>query len=607
MCGFLGKVSLNNKKHESIFSSNKYLVCRGPDNLNTNKGIFSEKFLNDDINYFEFVFNRLSILDLNDNANQPMVSDDFKTIVMFNGEIYNTNELRKELEKQNVSFKTSHSDTEVVLIGLSIYGKDFIKKLRGQFSIAFYDSNIKKLMLIRDRVGQKPLFYHEDEEQVLFSSNLLSVATLIKSPQISEQGFSEYINYGVVPSPNTIFKDIKKVSPGEVIEFNLSRKPIITKKNIYWQIENYIGNEKFDATEFFKLFDESTSIRNMADVDIAYFLSGGIDSTSIIESVRKEENKINTFSVIYDDKKYDEREYIESVSKEFNTSQNFEQINLNNINEYLVDAAQSLDEPYSDPSIVPTYIISKLISKKYKVAISGDGGDELTGGYLRFQQCLKRNTKLSFFQHIYKIYPAIFGTGNNLLKYHNRAETSYASFLSDHKFLKLLKLKNSNSLEKKFFIKDSKEENALLIADYKFFLSEMMMLKVDRMSMANSLEVRSPFVDHKLIEYVLSHDKNYMHQEDTKLILKKRLKNYFDNSFLNRKKMGFVFNIKKWVYTNLDLIITDIESFKFLDINFKKIIKKLSIVKSRTNALRIWKLYVFVKYINNLKDDGIII
>ena len=336
MCGFLGKVSLNNKKHETIFSSNKYLVCRGPDNLITNKGIFSEKFLNDDINYFEFVFNRLSILDLNDNANQPMVSEDFKTIVMFNGEIYNTKELRKELEKQSASFKTSHSDTEVVLLGLSIYGKDFIEKLRGQFSIAFYDSNVKKLMFIRDRVGQKPLFYHKNEEQVLFSSNLLSVASLIKSPQISEQGFSEYINYGVVPSPNTIFKDIKKVSPGEVVEFNLSSRPLITKKYIYWQIENFIGNENFDTTEFFKLFDESTSIRNIADVEIAYFLSGGIDSTSIIESVRKEENKINTFSVIYDDKKYDEREYIESVSKKFNTSQNFEQINLDNINEYLV-------------------------------------------------------------------------------------------------------------------------------------------------------------------------------------------------------------------------------------------------------------------------------
>ena len=607
MCGFLGKVSLNNKKQESIVGSNKYLVCRGPDNLTTYKGIFSDKFSNDDLNYFEFIFNRLSILDLNENANQPMVSEDFKTIVMFNGEIYNTKELRKELEKNNVSFKTSHSDTEVVLIGLSIYGKDFIEQLRGQFSIAFYDSNSKKLMLIRDRVGQKPLFYLEDKEQVLFSSNLLSVATLIENPQIDEHSFSEYINYGVVPSPNTIFKDIKKVSPGEVIEFNLSSKPLITKKDFYWQIENFIGNKKFDETEFFKLFDESTSIRNIADVDIAYFLSGGIDSTSIIESVRKEENKINTFSVIYDDKKYDEREYIESVSKKFNTNQNFEQINLKSINEFLVHSAQSLDEPYSDPSIVPTYIISKLISKKYKVAISGDGGDELTGGYLRFQLSLKRNKKLSFFKYIYKIYPAIFGTGNNFLKYHNRLETSYASFLSDAKFLKLLKLKNSKSLENRFFIKNLKEENSLLIADYKFFLSEMMMLKVDRMSMANSLEVRSPFVDHKLIEYVLSHDKNYMHQKDTKLILKKRLKNYFDDSFLNRKKMGFVFNIEKWVYANLDLIIADIGSFKFLDINFKKIIKKLSIVKSRTNALRIWKLYVFVKYINNLKDDGIII
>ena len=205
MCGFTGSVSIENIDISLIEEANKFIECRGPDS----KCFIEKKYNTYNLNFW---FNRLSILDLTEEANQPMYSKDFNTMVMFNGEIYNHAELRKDLENKGLKFHTSHSDTETILLGLSYYGKKFVSKLRGQFAIAFLDEKESKLHLIRDRLGQKPLYYYLDNEHIHFGSSLLSLLKIIKEYKIDENQLNSYLNYGIVSSPFTLFKNVYKFS-----------------------------------------------------------------------------------------------------------------------------------------------------------------------------------------------------------------------------------------------------------------------------------------------------------------------------------------------------------------------------------------------------------
>jgi len=298
MCGFLGKISNVDFDIRELNEPNQNIICRGPDNTQTLK--FSQEN-----NFCSLVFNRLSILDLSENANQPMRSTYSESIVMFNGEIYNHKELRKNLESKGINFKTSHSDTEVVLHGLDTEGINFINQLRGQFSIYYFDNKNKKHYLIRDRVGQKPLYYGITDSSLIFSSNLDSVKQLIKPSTIDFKQLNNYIKYGIVGGQNTMYKNIFKVLPAEIIEINFSGKVDINRKK-YWDISTKVDNQEFDLEEFFSIFTESVELRLSADVPIANFLSGGLDSTSIIKNMYEKNKSINTFTVGSDSEKYDE-------------------------------------------------------------------------------------------------------------------------------------------------------------------------------------------------------------------------------------------------------------------------------------------------------------
>ena len=244
MCGFLGKVSFGDCNHDNLIDQNELITCRGPDS----KKILSNQN-NDDILY-TFIFNRLSILDLSEKADQPMVSKEFNSIVMFNGEIYNHKELRKDLEKKKIRFYANHSDTEVILNGLSYYGLDFVKRLRGQFSISFLDKKNRKIYLIRDRIGQKPLYYYSDKTSLIFGSNLLSLIKSIDKAFLDEGQIYQYLNYGMTSSPNTIFKGFFKVLPSEIIEINYSKDEFNINKRKYWNIEEKVDEKKFNEEEF---------------------------------------------------------------------------------------------------------------------------------------------------------------------------------------------------------------------------------------------------------------------------------------------------------------------------------------------------------------------
>ena len=595
MCGFIGKISSSSHDIENLDKANETILCRGPDstkNISTNVDGYD----------VSLIFNRLSIIDLNENADQPMTSNDQNYILMFNGEIYNHQELRKSLEKR-VEFRTSHSDSEVVLNGLITHGISFVNELRGQFSIFFLNKKENTCYLIKDRLGQKPLYYNIENNSITFGSNLKSIIKLNKNFVLDDENISEYFRYGVVAENKTIFKNYYKVLPSEIIKIKLDGGSLgfeITKEK-YWELESFIDENNFSTEKFFEILTESIEIRTNADVPVANFLSGGIDSTSIIKNLYDNNKNVNSFSVRFKDPKYDESNWSRMVAEKYKT--NHKEVFLSSeINENIIhNSLSSLDEPYYDPSVVPSYVLSKEISNYYKVAISGDGGDELLGGYKRTMDSLKSKSFINnIISKLYNLYPPFLGTGNKFLSQSSNINTRYRSYLEDMNLLKLLEITPPRG-GYVINIKDQYEDyKGLLLSDYGFYLPDMMMFKIDRTSMANSLEIRSPFVDHKLVEYIMSTKSSYIDLNNSKNILKNYLSQDFSNEFINRDKQGFVFDIENWIFQNLNLLNETLNAGKvnnYIPVNFAL---KVSKYKSRINSHRIWKLYVLNHYLENL-------
>lgn len=600
MCGFIGGISKTPLSSSNFNQANSHIICRGPDKnlfFNNKNKVFSNSL----DNYYHFEFNRLSILDLSETANQPMYSSTFDSLLMFNGEIYNHAELRDKLKSNGVKFQTSHSDTEVILNGLSKFGIDFIEKFNGQFSIFFMNNKSKKAYLVRDRLGQKPLYFSLKNNTLLFSSNFLSINELLTSSTINEESLNNYLNLGVIPGEKTLVDDISEVLPSQIIEVDIQNLQIKRKK-IYWDISKLNTNFSFNNEEYFSLFDNAVKIRQNADVPVAYFLSGGIDSTSIVKSAKQTSgDKINTFSVIQDNSKYDESYWSDIAAEVFNTNHTKQSIDSNLNIESIQSALCSLDQPYFDPSVLPSFLLSKEISKHYKVAISGDGGDELLGGYQRIIKSDSIKLRTNFSKVLFDIYPSIFGTGNKILRYSKKNVNAYWSFHEDLKLLNLLKMNPIFSYRNNYTnSKNNLSLKELMIADYKFFLSEMMLFKVDRTSMANSLEVRSPFLDYRLIEYVLGSNLSFVDNNNPKIIMKNYLKEDFDEEFLNRKKQGFVFDVENWVFENINYIKSEMKNSIIINEFNKDIFNKLSLIKSRVNGIRIWKLFVLENFMKRL-------
>ncbi len=591
MCGFLGKIAFTDFDSKELEQPNSQIICRGPDN--TKKFELLKENLKASL-----IFNRLSILDLAENANQPMHSENSKSILMFNGEIYNHKELRKYLSTKGCNFKTNHSDTEVVLNGLEIEGIEFINKLRGQFSIFYLNQVERKFYLIRDRLGQKPLYFYNNNDLFIFGSNLSAVKQLTNNESLAQDQINNYLKYGVVGGSKTIYENIYKVLPAEAIEINFSNDSFITNNKKYWDINGKVDNLKFDKEEFFSILSESIEMRLIADVPVANFLSGGLDSSTIVKNMYENDNEINTFTVSTESKKYDESLWANKVSEKYNTNHKVSYVSSDLNIQLANEAIDSLDEPYSDPSVIPSFLISNEISKHYKVAISGDGGDELLGGYERTEKSLKNiNTFQNMFSKLYKIYPSFLGTGANFLSKSNELSIRYRSFLEDENLLKLLKINLDNTDDYINLNKNIDRYKSLLLADYNFFLPDMMLFKIDRTSMANSLEVRSPFVDHKLIEYILSRSTEYRNSNIKKSLLKNYLIEDFDSNFINRKKQGFVFDLESWIFNNFDYFydyLVNSGVSRIVDLNSLKLLK---LNKSRINSNRIWKLYVLNKFI----------
>jgi len=595
MCGFTGCFSFRNISSQDIDEGNKLAVCRGPDNQKNISG-------SEDIN-FDLWFNRLSIIDLNDNANQPMVSSSLNSLIMFNGEIYNSNKLRQKKELKNYDFKTSHSDTETLLAGLEISGIEFINNLEGQFSFIYWNKKEKKIFFVKDRLSQKPLYFNLNENTITFASNLKSILKILKNNHVNDNYIKQYIAYGVVFSPNTIFDNIHKVEPGHYLEIDYIDNIFKSTVNKYWQPFDFIENKKFSQEEFLDIFSESVEKRLVSDVPIASFLSGGLDSTSIVKKISELGDRVNTFSVVVDKSEINEESYIKEVVSKYNTNHSQIKVESSISSKNVFEALDCLDEPYGDPSIVPSFLLSKLISQDFKVAISGDGGDELLGGYSRMKNHLVKRSKLkNLYSKLYKTYPPLFGTGTRLKSFSNDFLEAHKSYIEDEKLVGLLFDTQINSQSGINFIEDKSLYKSVLINEYKYYLSEQMMFKVDRASMANSLEVRSPLVDNKLVEYILNTSHNYISKESQKLPLVDYLKEDFDSSFLNRPKQGFVFDYHTWVFENFNLISDIIDNSELNKYFHTNKIYMLNKFKTRINALRLWRIFVLANYLNSIKS-----
>ncbi len=601
MCGFLVQFSQKNDDFNHFEAANDLLNNRGPDSTGYYKD--SEKY--------KFGFKRLSILDLDVSANQPMVDYQDKYIIVFNGEVYNFKQLRNEIEQLGGEFKTSHSDTEAILEGYKIWGPDILKKLEGQFSFVIFDKVNQILFMARDRIGQKPLFYKITNERIIISSTLEPIIKLSESFDVDLESVYTFLQVGVVPAPKTIFKNINKLKNGEYMVLDVQENQI-TDKCIYWSPEQFIDYRNYDYEEFMSIFDEAVKKRCVADVEISSFLSGGLDSTSIIKKASEYLPSMNTFSVGFLDKQFDESYWAEMASNKFDMPNTIEKIDESLLLKILPDSLDAYDEPFYDSSSIPTFLVSKLMSNISKVALSGDGGDELLGGYQRYTWSNYNNyipfplkTPLSFISNrMVKNNSISTGTNQYLSMLNKNSSERYESFFVDKNFTDILGISDfSYDFISNNWLDTEDDFKSMQATDYNFYLPEVMMTKIDRASMANSLEIRSPFVDHKLIEYILSvESRGYTVTRNKKKPLKKFLSADFDNNFLSRKKMGFAVPLESWIKGSLrDEVFNTLDnkqSFVNQELNYNTV-NLFDNLEQGKKAFRnrIWKLYVLEKNI----------
>ena len=559
---------------------------------------------------------RLSIIDLSKKGKQPMRNEDGTVYIVYNGEVYNFQELRKKLEKKHRF--NSNTDTEIILHAYEEYGEDCVKYFRGMFAFAIWDSKKKKLFLARDRTGQKPLFYYHDKDRFVFASELKSIIQddSIKR-EISLDAVSYYLTYGYVPAPLSIFKNIKKLLPGHTL--SCTKDGIKTKQ--YWDLKYAPTNhsESYYCKQIIKLLEEATKLRMISDVPLGAFLSGGIDSSTVVAMMSRVSNNVKTFSIGFEEQSFSELKYARIVAERFKTDHK-ELIVKPDAIKILPKLIWHYNEPYADSSAVPTYYVSKVTRKYVKVALNGDGGDESFAGYDRYAA----DRVISY----YTIIPSFLRKPINAFARTLPEPTTTKAFLRkvkrvmevttfppEKRYIQFMvqfndKLKKEIIANKKLDIEtdhiltnyfkrcNSKDPtNKKLYVDVKRYLSDDLLVKMDIASMTNSLETRSPFLDHHLMEFAatIPHDLK-LKRLNKKYILKKSLLHILPKQILRRGKMGFGVPIGAWFKKDLKDITHDVllsreaRQRRYFDYNrIKKMLDEHN-NNRRNHSTRIWNL-----------------
>ncbi|MBZ2167681.1 asparagine synthase (glutamine-hydrolyzing) [Marinobacter sp. F4216] len=526
---------------------------------------------------------RLSIIDLSEAGNQPFVSEDGRYALVFNGEIYNFQKLRRDLEEQGVRFRTQ-TDTEVVLTLLIREGVSAVEKLNGMFAIAFWDNEAGTLDLIRDRIGKKPVYYTEHGGQLLFASELKALLVCPNVPRdIRPDAVYDFFAYQYVPDPKTIFENIFKLEPGS--HLHRTRAGLI-KIRRYWSPEmgepESISMENAKA-QLLDLIEDATKQRMISDVPLGAFLSGGVDSSGVVAMMAKGGKTVTTCSIGFKEKDFNETEFAQAVADQYRTDHRVYTVS-EGVAERLLDICRFLDEPFADPSLVPTFLVSELARQDVTVALTGDGGDEIFAGYQKYatdwRETQLRNKFPSAFRTVMgQLAPALRKVPNKYLRragslMHSLSLDPAKAFyvtntsLDDHIWQLLLNddfrqtlgdYHPSELTEYAYHQRDSKDHlSRLLYTDMHTYLPGDILVKADRMSMANSLELRSPLLDYRIIEFANRLPSALkFHKGDKKIVLRKALSPLLPPEILNRKKMGFSTPLAQWLRGELKAIAED--------------------------------------------------
>jgi asparagine synthase (glutamine-hydrolysing) len=631
MCGIVGFLTSNIvdiPDREVLRAMREILSHRGPDDWGEYIRPLDEKG--------PFVFfghRRLSIIDLA-SGHQPLANEDETVWVIFNGEIYNFNELREELKGRGHQFLT-RSDTEVIVHSYEEYGEECFKRFNGMFAIGIWDEKRNRLVLARDRLGKKPLYYSSINETFLFASELKAIVLYPAFPRkIDPLSLMKYLFFEFIPCPHTIFKEAKKIPAASYLIWD--KKGIKVRQ--YWSpFDPPEGEKNLSEAEaelkMMELLKESVKRRLISDVPLGVFLSGGIDSSAITALAQKEvPGKIKTFSIGFEDPSFDESKYASLASKYIGTEhheQTMTPVDLLNIVPGLPDI---LDEPMADASILPTYLLSKFTRGHVTVALGGDGGDELFGGYptyLAHKFAKSYERFFGFFHSVSNFLASLLPVSDNNISFDFKVKKFLSGigypdgvrnsvWLGSFSFPDLEKVispeirnlsdphrlvEEISSYEKE--IPASDLTTLLQYLDLKLYLQESILVKVDRASMACSLEVRAPFLDYELVEFVMGLPSHYKLKGLTsKYILKKAMKNYLPGEVIERKKKGFGVPIAKWVKGPLkelfgDLLSPDrIKREGFLNPESVTTLLQDHLLNRKDNRKQLWTLLVWELWVN---------
>jgi asparagine synthase (glutamine-hydrolysing) len=567
MCGICGIVSsrLIDPSEESIHTSMRQsLMHRGPDD----EGYYSDS-------QALLGIRRLSIIDL-DTGHQPIPNEDRTIWLVFNGEIYNFQSIRTELRKKGHHF-TTKTDSEVIIHAYEEYGDRCVERFTGMFAFAIWDTKRKRLLLARDQIGIKPLYYWVDHKKIIFGSELQSV---VKHPEVPQEidliSLDLFLTLEYIPGPRTIYKEVKKLLPGHFLVFSEGQSSI----QQYWDIpleQNGSYKSKNEYAEIlYDLIKESVRMQLISDVPLGAFLSGGIDSSAIVSMMSQISSEpVQTFSIGFNEGSYNELPYARLVATQFNSIHS-EEVLKPDISQLIEQLIFSLDEPLADTSIIPTFLVSKLARQSVKVVLSGDGGDELFGGYdtylaqkidryYRFLPERVRNKTLPALVNLIPPQPAKKGIINKTKRLIEGAALSpelyhmrWMMFLTQEDKLNLYKPEiraSINGCTPADFIIDkfkaAGERDALArqqYVDIKTYLVDDILMKVDRMSMAVSLETRVPLLDHRIVEFAVNLPSSMkISFGRTKLLFREAMSKHLPEEILLKPKQGFSIPMKNWL------------------------------------------------------------
>lgn len=576
MCGIAGIIDKKKSVNpEILISMRDALVHRGPDS----EGLWISKE-----NDVGLAHRRLSIIDLSEKATQPMFSEDKRYVLVFNGEIYNYKELRKQLRAEGYGFCTE-SDTEVLLKALIAWGRDTLLRIHGPFAFAFCDNSEKRFIVARDRIGEKPLYYINKPGFFSFASELKALEKIPEfSKEVNKEALVDYLTFGYISSPKSIWKDVYKLEPGQYIEADYRGSIKVSSPLTYWTLSitpDKNIDEEVCKGKFRELMQDVSKEMLVSDVPLGVFLSGGVDSSGVVASLGTQDIKPDTFTIGFMNDKNSELNYAESVSQLFNTNHTEKILSPDDLAQVFYRLVNVLDEPFNDFSYLPTYYVTKEARKNMTVCLSGDGGDELFCGYSKYPKTAKLQNYNRFIPGVFRksIAKSISMVLKDYSDYKRQVDrTGYDSntFLFDmlaivFKPKELLKiagpeLKNilkdyspGSVVRDKLNASSNKKldlVNKLRILDIKMTLAEDMLVKVDRMSMINSLEVRPVLLHPKIIDFALRLPRKFLVKKGhAKYILKRAFEKWLPGEILYRKKMGFGPPLSKWFFGDLKEIL----------------------------------------------------